>query len=1296
MATVVLQAVGAGLGTLLGGPVGGIIGRALGAVAGSFADQALFGSSKRVDGPRLSDLRVMASSEGAPIPKLWGRMRVAGQVIWATEFEEDQKTDTAGGGKGGSDSGGNTVRTYSYFANFAVALCEGEIDRIARVWADGKPFDMSGVSARLHTGSETQMPDSLITAKMEGAEVPAYRGTAYVVFERLPLADFGNRLPQLSFEVVRSLGGTERHVRAVSIIPGSTEFGYDTEVVTTEREAGVTESENAHASAVQSDFIVSLDELTATCRDVRAAALVVAWFGDDLRCGSCSIRPGVDAAVKETSEDWRVNGIERNAAHLVSLSNGGPAYGGTPSDESVIHAIGELKARGLKVMFHPFVLMDIPQDNGRPDPYGGTMQAAYPWRGRITCSKAPGRAGSPDKTAGMAAEIASFVGSAAPGDFSSGGSTVSYSGPPEWSFRRMILHYAKLCALAGGVDAFLIGSELRGLSTLRREANRFAFVEALVALAADVKQILPGARISYGADWTEYAGHQPDDGTGDVFFHLDPLWSAAAVDFIGINNYMPLADWRDGDQHTDHLGGARSIYSLDYLKANIAGGEGFDWYYRSAAERDQQLRTPISDGAHGKAWVFRRKDLKNWWRNQHFDRPGGVEKTMSTAFVPEAKPIWFTEAGCAAIDKGSNEPNAFLDPKSAESRPPAYSSGARDDFMQHRHVVAMDEYWSAAGSHNPVSSVTGESMVNAGRIFLWAWDARPYPHFPARADVWSDASNYARGHWLNGRVGAVPLCALIAAIADGYGLPDVDVTAVDGLVSGLVIDRVMTGREALEGLMAAFAIDAAESNGVLRFFMREQAAEMGVAASLIAETSEEAPLHVIRRAQETELPAAVKLSYAEAGLDYRLAVVEAKHEGGSSQRDGLIELPAATNQELAQMRAAVTLQEAWAARESIELALPPSCLALEPGDAVRLDLPEGPYSFRIEDISDGLVRKIRGRRFDRAVYQPAVAPARSEVADVAVVYGPPDAQILDLPLADGVEAPHAPWVAATARPWPGAVSLYRQTGTASAVFNREIGLAAVMGETTSALAAAPPDQFDRGASLTVRVRTGALFAVTMEELLQGANAAAIGSMDTGWEIIQFAGAELISEQTYRLSLLLRGQAGSAPEMLATRPAGARFVLLDDAVVQPAISLSQAGLATTWRLLPSHHELGRAERVLDHRGMLLGLRPLSPVHPRARRTGADLALSWTRRTRIGGDSWDLAEVPLGEERESYDLEIRAGGLPKRSLRLTEPAYLYTAAQMNADLGQGARSFTLRVAQVSAAYGPGAFLETTIDV
>ena len=123
MATIVLQAAGAAVGTMLGGPIGGMIGRALGAVAGSFIDQQMFGTSRTVKGPRLSDLRVMTSSEGAPVPRLWGRMRVAGQVIWATDFEERRQTESQGGKGGGGRR--NKVKTYSYYANFAVALCEG-------------------------------------------------------------------------------------------------------------------------------------------------------------------------------------------------------------------------------------------------------------------------------------------------------------------------------------------------------------------------------------------------------------------------------------------------------------------------------------------------------------------------------------------------------------------------------------------------------------------------------------------------------------------------------------------------------------------------------------------------------------------------------------------------------------------------------------------------------------------------------------------------------------------------------------------------------------------------------------------------------------------------------------------------------------------------------------------------------------------------------------------------------------------------------------------------------------------
>src|SRR5690606_15702842 len=181
------------------------------------------------------------------------------------------------------------------------------------------------------------------------------------------------------------------------------------------------------------------------------------------------------------------------------------------------------------------------------------------------------------------------------------------------------LHYAHLCAAAGGVDAFLIGTEMPGLTTIRSGASTYPAVQAYRDLLAHVRSILgSGTKIGYAADWSEYFGHQPGDGSGDVFFHLDPLWADPEIDFVGIDNYMPLSDWRDGFEHADAAEGWPAIYDRAYLQANIAGREGFDWFYASAADRSAQVRTPISDGAAGKPWVFRYKDLRAWWSNAHY------------------------------------------------------------------------------------------------------------------------------------------------------------------------------------------------------------------------------------------------------------------------------------------------------------------------------------------------------------------------------------------------------------------------------------------------------------------------------------------------------------------------------------------------------------------------------------------------------------------------------------------------------------------------------------------------------
>src|SRR5204862_3632894 len=120
----------------------------------------------------------------------------------------------------------------------------GPIGRVARMWADGKPLDLTGIAFRVYNGSESQDADPLIVAK-EG-DAPAYRGLAYVVFERLALEKFGNRIPQLSFEVVRPIGTLERMARAVTLIPGTTEFGYETSTVVQVLGTGAYGSENRH------------------------------------------------------------------------------------------------------------------------------------------------------------------------------------------------------------------------------------------------------------------------------------------------------------------------------------------------------------------------------------------------------------------------------------------------------------------------------------------------------------------------------------------------------------------------------------------------------------------------------------------------------------------------------------------------------------------------------------------------------------------------------------------------------------------------------------------------------------------------------------------------------------------------------------------------------------------------------------------------------------------------------------------------------------------------------------------
>ena len=230
MAAVGIALAGAGIGGALTGSItGAMIGYSIGSAVGSLLFPPDLG---KVEGPRLQDLQIQSSAEGASISTVYGSGRIAGNIIWGKPIQEHRHKEKSGGKGGG---GGQTVVSYTYTADFAIGLCEGPISAVRKLWADGKLImDMSeptqaekdAVAAggflgnvlerqqafysqtlgsgaiRIYTGSESQLPDALIEADLGAAQAPAWRGLAYIVFDGLELADYGNRIPNITAEVV--------------------------------------------------------------------------------------------------------------------------------------------------------------------------------------------------------------------------------------------------------------------------------------------------------------------------------------------------------------------------------------------------------------------------------------------------------------------------------------------------------------------------------------------------------------------------------------------------------------------------------------------------------------------------------------------------------------------------------------------------------------------------------------------------------------------------------------------------------------------------------------------------------------------------------------------------------------------------------------------------------------------------------------------------------------------------------------------------------------------------------------
>lgn len=525
--------------------------------------------------------------------------------------------------------------------------------------------------------------------------------------------------------------------------------------------------------------------------------------------------------------------------------------------------------------------------------------------------------------------------------------------------------------------------------------------------------------------------------------------------------------------------------------------------------------------------------------------------------------------------------------------------------------------------------------------------------------------------------GSILLSDIVSDVCQRAGLSSgqINVTQLIDVVQGYAITRQMSARAALEPLRQAFFFDAVENGDKIVFVKRGGASVVTIGPDDLGATEggEAVALVTPKRAQETELPAVVRVAYMVREADYQTGSQSARRVTTGSQQVVDVELPIVMTDQKGAEVPDTMLHDAWVGRNDRRFSTTRKFTRLLPTDVITLDDGEHQYVGQIvEKVEDGPLINWTLRDTLAAVYSPNVTPSVTSGGGGQIVFvGPMSVELMDIPaLRD--EDDNAGFYAGAYAPagsFRGGL-LYVSPDDDAFTSLQEMRVSATTGHATTALAAhVGGNTFDEANTVTVVVRSGSLSSTTRDQVFAGANAALLGS-----EIIQFRTAELIGTNTYRLSGLLRGRRGTEWAM-ADHTASDRFVLLNESTIyRVSRSLPQIG-DDYYRSVANGGSLEDApSQLFTNTGA--ALRPLSPVHLVATPDGADFVLTWVRRTRIGGAWMDGIDVPLSEASESYRVRLLDGsGAVIDEQLVTSPT---------ATVGSGA---SVEVAQMSASVGAG---------
>lgn len=540
----------------------------------------------------------------------------------------------------------------------------------------------------------------------------------------------------------------------------------------------------------------------------------------------------------------------------------------------------------------------------------------------------------------------------------------------------------------------------------------------------------------------------------------------------------------------------------------------------------------------------------------------------------------------------------------------------------------------------------------------------------------------------------------------------VSTSSAGGLVRGFAVGAPASGVASLQPLALAYNFDLGEEAGGLRATSRKSAA-LGVvlADDLAGYASTDDRPEPIRytRARETTLPQESVVSYSDPAMDYQTNSQRAARVGGSAQNNLSTQVAITMTADDAQALADRTLYEAWTARQTATGLTDDRWIGLQCGRSFLFQTPAGLEPMRITRktrgangvISFDIVRDSKILYASDNIGSPPNIPA-----NVLELPGLSELILLDIPLLldadDTNKRSGFYWGVIGSGPgWRGA-DVLRALGVGGPYSEiepqgRELTAGDVVGTMPDVGTTAESDGviWDETTVLTVTLRRPdmTLSSIGEEEVIDGGNAAYVGAANGEGglgEIIQFRNADLTSTPgVYELSGLIRGARGTE-FTTSLHVGGELFVLLEQGAVKRAdFGFPDVGLERAYKAVSLLTLETDADAVL-FTNTDVAARPYSPVDLMAEGlSSGDVDLSWVRRSRIGEG---VIPPPLGEDSEAYQLEIlNGGGATIRTVALTAPAFVYTAAMQVIDFGGAVTTLRWKVAQVSASYGPGIYQE-----